>query len=183
MPTDQEYQELIETYDHSSLILLWNSIRSEQDTPGWEEGRAFEYLVLRAFQLEGAEVRWPYRVRLGDEVVEQIDGAVHIDGLSCLLECKDRTNPINGDSIGKLYYILARRPSATLGAIFSRKGFTAPAIALAAFTTPQKVLLWNGEEVDYTLRNHAMCRTLLTKHRFIVEMGIGMYYALEEAVP
>jgi hypothetical protein len=34
------------------------------NTSGWAPGKAFEYLVLRAFQLEGAEVRWPYSVRI-----------------------------------------------------------------------------------------------------------------------
>jgi hypothetical protein len=61
-----------------------------RDTPGWEPGRAFEYLVLRLFELDGAIVRWPYEVDLHGHVVEQIDGAVKVAGLHGLLECKWR---------------------------------------------------------------------------------------------
>ena len=49
-----------------------------------------EYLVIRAFEVEGAPVTYPYTVFVGGTVVEQIDGAVYTDGLSCLVECKDQ---------------------------------------------------------------------------------------------
>jgi hypothetical protein len=45
-----------------------------------------------AFELdpdESATVRYPYEVRLFGEKVEEIDGAVHLQGLSCLVESKD----------------------------------------------------------------------------------------------
>jgi hypothetical protein len=34
-------------------------------------------MVLRAFELDGAEVKWPYRVKLFGEEVEQIDGVIY----------------------------------------------------------------------------------------------------------
>jgi hypothetical protein len=37
---------------------MWEVLCSRDDLPGWLPGRALEYLVLRAFQLEGAEVTW-----------------------------------------------------------------------------------------------------------------------------
>jgi hypothetical protein len=48
-----------------------------------EGGEAFEYLVIRAFEidpLEPATVRYPYEVSLFGEKVEEIDGAVHSAG-------------------------------------------------------------------------------------------------------
>jgi hypothetical protein len=70
------------------LRSLWDSIE-RRNTPNWDVGKAFEYLVIRAFELDGAEVRYPYNVRLFEEEIEQIDGAIHISGLSCLVESKD----------------------------------------------------------------------------------------------
>lgn len=88
MPTEAEYEARVNTLDWDGLQTLWEAIE-RRDTPDWEPGRAFEYLVLRAFQLDGAQVRWPYSVRLFEEEVEQIDGAIYHDGLSCLVESKD----------------------------------------------------------------------------------------------
>ena len=57
----------------SELLQLWSQIENGH-TPAWRDGEAFEYLILRAFELEGAEVVWPYTVQIQDTVVEQIDG-------------------------------------------------------------------------------------------------------------
>jgi hypothetical protein len=75
MAIDGSYEKKISRYKRSGLLSLWASIKNG-DTPEWESGKAFEYLVLRAFVLEGAEVRWPYSVIIGEEEVEQIDGVV-----------------------------------------------------------------------------------------------------------
>ena len=74
--------------DWKGLRRLWSKIRSEVPR-GWERGEALEYLVIRAFELdpdERATVRYPYVVSLFGEKVEEIDGAVHLPGLSCLVE-------------------------------------------------------------------------------------------------
>ncbi len=62
------YQQKISQYNLDDLQDLWREIEA-RETPEWASGKAFEYLVLRAFELEGAEVRWPYSVRIdGDEI-------------------------------------------------------------------------------------------------------------------
>ncbi len=48
MATGEEYRTAIESVDWSGLRDLWGEIQ-ERDTPGWDAGKAFEYLVLRAF--------------------------------------------------------------------------------------------------------------------------------------
>jgi len=74
--TAAEHQRMIESLGWDGLRELWENIQQD-NTLGWDSGKAFEYLVLRAFQLDGAEVTWPYEVSLfGEEVIEQIDGAV-----------------------------------------------------------------------------------------------------------
>jgi hypothetical protein len=84
MPTEDDYRKNIQHATRDDLLQLWSKIQ-QRDTPGWEPGKAFEYLVLRAFELDGARIRWPFSVFLEDQEVEQIDGAVYAAGLSCLV--------------------------------------------------------------------------------------------------
>ena len=58
MATNAEYQARIQGYDRSQLLTLWDHIQNN-DTPDWEPGRALEYLVVRSFELESAEVAYP----------------------------------------------------------------------------------------------------------------------------
>src|SRR5438046_170576 len=66
MPTAEEYEARIKKLRWPGLQKLWESI-TRRDTPGWGAGKAFEYLILRAFELDGARVRWPYPVNLFGE--------------------------------------------------------------------------------------------------------------------
>ncbi|MCC3513373.1 MAG: hypothetical protein JGK29_31490 [Microcoleus sp. PH2017_17_BER_D_A] len=89
---------------------------------------------------------------LFDEVVEQIDGAVHWLGLSCLVESKDFADKtVDITPIAKLRNQLLRRPAGTVGLIFSRTGFTNAAVSLSYFSLPQAILMWNGAELKYAL--------------------------------
>jgi hypothetical protein len=171
MPTDAEYADRISQYDRDDLLTLWEEIE-QGDTPDWEAGKAFEYLVLRAFQLEGAEVRWPYSVHIGEELVEQIDGVVYTNGLACMVESKDYNKSINIEPIAKLRNQLSRRPATTIGVVFSHHGFTNSAITLASFVGPQTILLWPGPEIVFGLRNQYMCQGLIMKYRHFVEHGL-----------
>jgi hypothetical protein len=55
--------------DHAARIRLldWKGLRDLWDrsakgpVPGWPAGKAFEHLILRAFELDGATVRYPLR--------------------------------------------------------------------------------------------------------------------------
>lgn len=123
----------------SGLLDLWNRIKERQtEAVNWEPGKAFEYLILRAFELEGAEVRWPFSVDMEGSIVEQIDGVIYSDGLSVIVESKDLTDPnrVNIEPIAKLRNQLLRRPSGSIGVIFSKSGFTEPAIMLARYLSP-----------------------------------------------
>jgi hypothetical protein len=110
MPSEAEYVADIRKLGWSGLQKLWRAIGA-RDTPDWQLGKAFEYLVLRAFELDGGDVRWPYSVGLaGIEEVEQIDGSVQIGSFYCLLECKDEVGNISIGPIAKLRNQLLRRP-------------------------------------------------------------------------
>lgn len=145
------------------------------------EGKALEYSILRAFEIEGATVRWPYSVKMDGDEIEQIDGVVYSDGLSCLIECKDQNSNVNVEPIAKLRNQLLRRPSGVIGVVFSRTGFTEPAQTLARFTAPQTILLWSGDEFEFALTKKYMRKGLLAKFRNCIEHGLPDYnLAVEE---
>ena len=122
---------------------MFRRLEANEPLPGWPGGKAFEYLVLRAFELEGAEVTWPFSVRRNGEVLEQLDGAVQDIGLFCLLEMKHYRENIDIEAIARMRGRLARRPAQTMGAIFSMRGFTPAARLLSQYTSPPNVLLWD----------------------------------------
>ncbi len=179
MPSALEYQQRIETYNWEQLQNLWQAIQ-DGNTPNWEDGKALEYFILRAFELEKTdeqkvEVRYPYSV----SNVEQIDGVIYIENIACIIECKDKTDPINFEPIAKLRSQLMRRPSSVIGSIFSRSEFTKSALTLLKTIQPQTILLWENAEIDYCLKNKAFRATLIKKYRAEVEYGgYGRYNVL-----
>ncbi len=175
MTTDAEYQAIIITYNWDELIELWSEIKAKNTSNFWDEGKALEYLVLRAFQLDGAEVAWPYSVKIQDTIVEQIDGVVYVDSLACLIECKDATKEVNVEPIAKLRNQLLRRPATAIGSVFSRSGFTEAAVTLTGFVAPQTILLWGGTEIEYSLTNKCICKFLVKKYRVCVQECIPNY--------
>lgn len=170
--TDRAYQAQIQALGWAELRVLWEGILAG-NTPDWEAGKALEYLILRAFELDGAFVRYPYDVRLQDETVEQIDGVVHIGHLSCLIEAKDyaEDRKVNFEPIGKMRNQLLRRHAGAIGSVFSVSGFTEPALVLADFIAPQAVLLWGRNDLNHVLSSEKICDALLKKYRHFVEEG------------
>jgi hypothetical protein len=154
----------------------------------WGPGKAFEYLIIRGFELSGADVRPAFSVVL--DINEQIDGAVYVAGLSCLIEAKDfgagrmdgDKARVTADPIAKLRNQLMRRHASVIGLLFSRSGYTAPALTMAHFLAPQAVLLWDKPEIAYALATRDFVRPLLLKYRANVEMGLPFFNVLEAAL-
>ncbi|MBA4000162.1 hypothetical protein [Brevundimonas sp.] len=168
----KNYTAEIRALDWASLNTLWGKILKGQ-TPGWPSGIAFEHLVLRAFELEGAVVTWPYNVRLEDQVVEQIDGLVSVDGMIFLAESKDLKTDVNVEPIAKLRNQLLRRPAGVVGCVFSSKGFTLPSKTLAQYMSPQAILLWHGSEIELLLgAKGGFVQALKKKHYWLVRAGV-----------
>ena len=161
--TDFEAEAKIQALDWAGLRDLWAKIQV-RDTPDWEPGRAFEYLILRTFQLDGAFVRWPYRVDLHGEMVEQIDGVVVAAGLHAMVESKDQKGPVAIEPIAKLRNQLTRRPSATIGMVFSTSDYTAPAVVLASYLAGQTILLWYSREISLALEREEIESLLRAKY-------------------
>jgi hypothetical protein len=132
-----------------------------------------EYLVLRAFQLEGAEVTWPYDVRRNGVHLEQVDGAIYFDGLTCLIEAKDQAEPIDFMAISRMKAKLLRRPRTVIGAVFGVEEFSRAAIHLTESLPPPDVLLWRGKEIAWALQRRAMREGLQRKLRHAIEQGFA----------
>jgi hypothetical protein len=159
-------------FNRKELLRLWKQIQN-REASSQKSGKPFEHLVLRAFQLDGAEVTLPYTV---DGGVEQIDGAVYFNELSCLVESKDYSEDKSGIlPIAKLRNQLLRRPSSAIGVVFSRSGFSLPAMSIAEDATPPTVLLWSGDELGYALENRLMCKGLVRKYRYAIEHGLSTF--------
>ena len=138
--TGNEYERKIRQQDYKKLVKLWDTVKWGKQIRGWAEGKAFEYLVLRGFEIEGAEIRYSYSVTIGELIyseekvtAEQIDGAIYLGGLSFLVECKDRRENVDIETIAKLRNQLLRRPAGVIGVVFSRTAFTDVAVRLARF--------------------------------------------------
>ncbi len=172
MPTAAEYEAKIRQYDDwDKLTALWEAIQTG-DTPGWAPGKAFEYLVLQAFHLDGGAVRWPFSVTIEDEEVEQIDGFVHIGRFSCIVESKHTEQPVAIAPIAKMRNQLLRRHSGAIGVVFSHAGFTDAAVILARYIAPQAILLWTGLEIDRAIKDRKFLENLEFKYRICVETGM-----------
>ncbi len=168
-----EYQRRVLALEHEDLVKLWSGLRVGVTPADWPPGVLLEYLLLRAFQLEGAEVIWPYRVYLEGVLVEQIDGVLYFDGLSCLVEFKDVTRPVDSVAIVKLKSQLQRRPRTTIGALFNTGKFSEAAFMLLRMLPPPDVLLWSGTEIDQALRGRHLLEGMRKKLRYAVENGFA----------
>ncbi len=168
MASSKDYISKIEAMGREDLIKLWNTRGKSEVKSFWEPGKILEYTLLRAFELEGATIRWPYNVKMGDDessVIEQIDGSIQFEYFYVLVECKDydKEKKVNIEPFAKMRNQLMRRPSVVIGCIFSTSGFSEPALALSKFSAPQTILLWDGDEFEYCLEQGCFIEGLKKK--------------------
>lgn len=180
MSTDKDYKEALQKIKTPEKLLnLLNAIKKDLIyKKRWNQGKMFETLVIRAFELEGSEVEYSYSIDYNDifekqsgNAVEQIDGYIKHDGMYCIVECKDSIH-IDIEAIAKLRNQLMRRPSGVIGVLFSMDGFTAPAIFFSRFIFPQTILLWNGDELAVAIKKRGMLKGLELKYIHCVQKGI-----------
>ncbi|MGP0070131.1 MAG: hypothetical protein ACLQGP_41855 [Isosphaeraceae bacterium] len=174
-PSDRDirYKEAAQKLTWDDLSLLWQQIK-DGATPNWDEGKALEHLVIRAFELSKLRVEYPYDVPPGGRPIEQIDGIVFLDHLPFLIECKDR-NSIDSSAIAKLHIQLLRRPPITMGGVFSAGGYTSPALILADYAVPRRITLWSGEDIEIALGSHDFKEMLVRKYGELCMFGLTDY--------
>ncbi len=174
--TDIQYQQAISTLDWQDLTQLWQAIKTG-NTPTWSAGKAFEYLVIRMFELDGLKVKYPFSVTLpyNNAQLEQIDGVVYYDNLGILIESKDHTQSnknVSIEPIAKLRNQLNRRPYLTIGCVFSATEFTEAVSTLIDYLGNETILLWTGQEVELCLQKQCIKNYLTQKIEHRIEYGI-----------
>lgn len=181
--TEDDYKDAIKKLDWDDLKMLWYERRDNPELQKqWKKGKFFEYAILRAFEIEGAEVKYPFSVSYplavddGKEIVEQIDGIIYEDGLTVLAESKDyEDNTIDIEPLAKLQVRLKRRPTPVIGCIFTATGFTLPAQILIESLMPHTILLWNYNDIKYCFNNHCFREGLRLKYRNVIEEANHMF--------
>ncbi len=64
--------KITELKSTTDLVQFWEKVK-QKDTPLWQNGKALEYLIIRAFELNGANVSYPYEIYKNGKPFEQID--------------------------------------------------------------------------------------------------------------
>lgn len=178
--TAEECEAKIAALDWDGLKNLWEQIL-DCNTPDWDSGKAFEYLVVRMFELDGLKVKYPFNVNMpfNLKTMEQIDGVVYHDSIGILLESKDYSDTndkiklnVNIEPIAKLRNQLNRRPYLTIGCVFSAGGFTEPVSTLIDYLGNETILLWTQEEINLCIKKKSIRNYLLHKIENRIEHGI-----------
>jgi hypothetical protein len=165
------------SWTRDELLARWEGIKARVPLDGWPDGRAFEYLVIRAFDLEGLIIRWPYVVQYPQRfgTVEQVDGAVYLGERAFLVESKNVQEPLAIDAVAKLRFRLEARPPGTMGLVFSAHEFTTPTEVFTQFATPLNILLWNRYDLDRALVEGTMVEALRRKLEHATEQGMAHF--------
>jgi hypothetical protein len=171
-PSDRDirYKEVARGLTWEDLSSLWQQIK-DGPTPGWDEGKALEHLIIRAFELSGLRVEYSYDVPPGGNPLEQIDGMVFLDRLPFLVECKDR-DTVDIEAVAKLRNQLSRRPPTTMGCLFITGRYTLPALILADFAIPLRITLWSRDDIEAALEARDFQATLVKKYNELCMFGL-----------
>ena len=165
-PSEKKKMDIVLKYDWKKLERFWHQIKNG-NTPKWSKGKALEYMLVRAFDLDGAEVVYPYNNNVLN-AKEQFDGFVFIKelGVGFLIECKDWSTNVAFDELAKLHGRLSYRLSSTYGLFLSKRGFTASAVEMMYMMHPHNILLWSFDEIDECFKGHKFVKALKYKYQY-----------------
>lgn len=164
--SEKKLMKRVQRYDWAKLESFWQRIKNKK-TSKWSSGKALEYMLVRAFDLSGAEVVYPYNNNVLT-AQEQFDGFVFVKelGAGFLIECKDWQVNVPFDELAKLHGRLSYRTSSTYGIFLSRTGFTASAVEMMYMMHPHNILLWSFNEIDECFKNHKFLEALKYKYQY-----------------
>jgi Restriction endonuclease len=170
-PKALDYAARVRGMSWKDLGILWKGIKVH-NTPEWQEGKAFEFLAMRAFELSKLRVDYPFDVPPGGQPVEQIDGLVFLESIPFLIECKDRKS-IDVEAIAKLRNQLLRRPPVTMGCVLVTGEFTDAALLLSDWALPHRIALWTGIDIDEALAAKDFAIKLRDKYEHLCKYGMS----------
>ncbi len=119
----------------SDIGALYNEIDPHR------RGKALESVLNRLFKIEGILIREAFTL-IGDEgegVIEQVDGAIDIDGEVYLVEMKWLKSPLGKSEVAEHLVRLFNRGAAR-GIFIAANGYTAPAISQCKDALHHKVV-------------------------------------------
>ena len=165
-PSEITLMNRVRRYSWLQLENFWKRIKKGK-TPGWSPGKALEYMLVRAFELDGAVVVYPFNNNVLT-AQEQIDGYVFVKelGVGFLIECKDWSQNVAFDELAKLHGRLSYRMPSTYGIFLSRGGFTASAVEMMYLMHPHNILLWSFGEIDECFKKHKFMKALKYKYQY-----------------
>lgn len=176
MAKASEYEQFIKNVPREGLLELWGQcLNDTYDKDFWNDGKLLEYIVLRGFELEREGcVTYPYDVIDLDleykKPIEQIDGAIHVDELHALVECKDYDHTkIKVEPLTKMRNQLARRHGAVFGMFYSITDFTTPTLIQVKYMAPQMIILWSRQDIEHCLKTGHFINCMRAKYRMAVE--------------
>lgn len=183
MPPNVETRSAVDLENEASrwtrddLVALWERIKAEDEIPGWAPGKTFEYLVIRAFQLEHLTARWPFIVTYPQKfgAMEQLDGVVYLGERAFLVESKNLSEPAAIEAVTKLRFRLESRPPGLMGVLFSTNNFSLQTEVFAQFASPLNVLLWSRSDLDHALAAGSMREGLQRKLEYAIEWGLPLF--------
>lgn len=168
-----DYQSKAKKMEWPHLADLWDQIGKGQ-TDGWPPGKALEYLVIRGYQLSGLEAEYPYDVRTETGTMEQIDGLVYWENIPFLVECKDQDH-VDATPLYKLHAQINRRPPMAMGCIFVSGNFTDPAVLLADYLVPRRIILWTKDDITTAVASQSFVELLEKKYKDLCMYGLTNY--------
>lgn len=177
--SEKRKMKIVQDYDWIKLEEFWHKIKEGKTK--WSSGKALEYMFVRAFDLEGAEVVYPYNNKINNKAQEQFDGFVFIKelGAGFLIECKDWKDKVAFEELAKLHGRLTYRFSSTYGLFLSRNDFTASAVELMYMMYPHNILLWSFDEIDECFKKHKFLKALKFKYQYAMVTADPMIAVLD----
>lgn len=165
-PSEQKFIKRIQTYDWAKLERLWEKVRDGKKTR-WSDGKALEYLFIRAFELEGIDVEYPYCNKV-EKYEEQVDGYLSTRNpeVSFLVECKDWSNKVTFDELAKLNSRLSYRIPSVLGVFVSMSDYTPSAMELLFMMQPRRIILWSKNDINECFKHHKFTKALIHKYHY-----------------
>src|SRR5262249_50419952 len=113
-----------------------------------ERGRKLDPVLSHIFETSGIRISEPFRLKH-----EQIDGAVHFDGHSYLVEAKWWAQPLEHSDISDLFVKIFSRPVGTRGLAISASGYTAGCLNVCEEVKNCFVVFLTLEDLVLTLAN------------------------------
>jgi hypothetical protein len=165
-----EYKARARGLSWEGLRALWEQIQAGE-TQEWDQGRAFEHLVVRGFELSGLRVEYAYDVPPEGRTIEQIDGIVFLGDTPFLIECKDRDG-VDIVAVAKMRNQLLRRPFVTMGCVLITGEFTEPALILAGLAVPHQITLWAGDDIHAAVDANDFKTALEKKYNDLCMYGL-----------